>query len=106
MRSWGGGIVVYRSYALYEEEKTYNVLKGTIPDFDYDVKLAVTIDDKESKTIPDRGLYKVNVTCKDASTTGEWDYNAWNVKLENASNGSKCKIAFTTNGLTQKEYQN
>ncbi len=100
-----GGILLYRSYALYEEEKEFNVLKGQIPDFGYDIKmLSVVVDGNKSKTIPERGLYKTNVECTGGKTTGSWDYNAWNLVLENVESNAKCNINFTTNGLTQEEY--
>ena len=98
-----GAITLYRTYALYEEEKEFNVLKGTIPDFGYDIKmLSVVVDDKKETNIPARGLYKTNVDCTNG-TTGEWDYNAWNLTLENVSSNAKCNITFTSN-LSEEEY--
>ena len=39
-----GSIVVYKSYAIYEEENRYNIIEGIVPDYGYDVKLAVEVD--------------------------------------------------------------
>ena len=98
-----GSIVFLRSYALYEEEKEFNVLKGQIPDFGYDIKmLSVVVDGEKSKTIPTRGMYKTQIDCSNG-TRGEWDYNAWNLTLENVSENARCNITFTSN-LTQEEY--
>ena len=98
-----GSIVFIRSYALYEENKEFNVLKGQIPDFGYDIKmLSVVVDGEKSKSIPSRGLYKTEVECSNG-TRGEWDYNAWNLVLEDVESNSKCNITFTSN-LTQEEY--
>ena len=108
MWSWGGGII-YRSYATYQENKSYNVIKGTIPDFGYDVKFAVLVDNNKEDNIPsepknEQGeYYQVDVDCGEGKTTGEWDYNAWNVKLENVQEGSRCKLKFTSN-LTEADY--
>ena len=104
-----GGISLYRSYALYEEEQEYNVLKGQIPDFGYDVKFAVTVDGEKSNEIPNRqrkenDYYSVSVSCTNGTTVGEWDYNAWNVKLDDISDGSKCTLAFT-GGMSKDDYQ-
>ena len=97
------GFVLYRSYALYEEEKEFNVLKGQVLEFGYDIKmLSVVVDGNKSTTIPTRGLYKTKVECT-GGTTGEWDYNAWNLVLEGVESNSKCNIEFTSN-LTQEEY--
>ncbi len=98
-----GSIVLYKTYAFYEEKKAFNVLKGRIPDFGYDIKmLSVVIDDKKSETIPERGLYKTNVHCTNG-TFGEWDYNNWNLVLNNVSSESKCNVTFTS-GLSDAEY--
>ena len=98
-----GSIVLIRSYALYEEEKDFNVLKGQIPDFGYDIKmLSVVIDGEKSKNIPNRGLYKTQIDCSNG-TRGEWDYNAWNLTLENVSENARCNITFTSN-LSEEEY--
>ncbi len=100
---WGGGILVYRTYALYQSEKEYNVIKGIVPDFGYDVKLAIEVDGKKENSVPVRGLYKTNVVCNN-DATGVWDYNAWNLKIDNLKKDTKCNITFTS-GLTDAEYQ-
>ena len=98
-----GSITLYKTFAFYEEKKSFNVLKGRIPDFGYDIKmLSVVIDDKKSENIPERGLYKTNVHCTNG-TFGEWDYNNWNLVLNNVSSESKCNVSFTA-GLSQEEY--
>ncbi len=98
-----GSITIYKTFAFYEEKKSFNVLKGRIPDFGYDIKLlSVVIDDKKSETIPERGLYKTNVHCTNG-TFGSWDYNNWNLVLNNVSSESKCNIEFTS-GLSEEEY--
>ena len=98
-----GSITLYKTFAFYEEKKSFNVLKGRIPDFGYDIKLlSVVVDDKKSESIPERGLYKTNVHCTNG-TFGEWDYNNWNLVLNNVSSESKCNVSFTS-GLSQEEY--
>ncbi len=98
----GGGLLVYRTYALYQEEKEYNVIKGIVPDFGYDVKLAIQVNGAKANDAPARGLYKTEIKCNNEAT-GEWDYNAWNLKINNASEGTKCNITFTS-GLSDAEY--
>ena len=65
--------------------------------------LSVSIDGEKSKSIPSRGLYKTSVECSGERTTGEWDYNAWNLVLNNVESNAKCNISFTSN-LTEEEY--
>ncbi len=99
---WGGGILIIRTYALYQEDKEYNVIKGIVPDFGYDVKLAIEVNGEKAKIVPTRGLYKTSVVCNNEAT-GVWDYNAWDLKINNASEGTKCNITFTS-GLSKEEY--
>ncbi len=100
---WGGGIIVYRTYALYQEDKEYNVIKGIVPDFGYDVKLTIKVDGAKANNVPTRGLYKTSVVCNNEAT-GVWDYNAWNLKLDNLKKDTKCNMTFTSN-LSEEEYQ-
>ncbi len=105
-----GGIFLYKSYAYYENEKEYNVIKGIIPDFSYDVKFAIEVDGTKKNNIPttpkgtnQTKYYKVTATCDDG-IKAEWDYNAWNLKVENITKGTKCKLAFNST-LTEADYQ-
>ena len=102
-----GSIVLYKTYAYYEEAKTYNVLQGKVGDFGYDVKLAVTLDGVKQNSVPARGLYKTEISCKDRNgnqvSTGTWDYNDWSLNVENLQYETKCNVVFTSN-LTQEEY--
>ncbi len=105
----GGGIILSKSYALYETKKEYNVIKGTVPDFGYDVKLAITVDNKKQETMPsspkgDNGLYyEVKVNCGSSKTSGLWDYNAWRLNLDYIESNSKCNLTFTSS-MTKDQY--
>ncbi len=75
-----------------------------MPEDDYDV------NDPNKKSV----YYKVSVTC-DNDVQGEWDYNAWNLKLNNldnqanGANGTKCKLAFNDTqdgGMSSTERDN
>ena len=102
-----GSIILYKTYAYYEEAKTYNVLQGKVGDFGYDIKLAVTLDGVKQDSVPARGLYKTEISCKDGNgnqvSTGTWDYNNWSLTVENLQYETKCNVTFTSN-LTQEEY--
>ncbi len=92
MLFWGGGILVSRIYN-YAQGKYQNI---------NNTKVAIIVDGKVEDEIPARGLYKTEVQCN-GEATGEWDYNAWNLKIDNASVGTKCNITFTS-GLSDAEY--
>ena len=107
----GGGIILSKSYALYETKKEYNVIKGAVQNFNYDVKLAVTVDDEVQTNIPEAdsqdnegNYYQVGISC-DNDIKGEWDYNAWTLKLDNVINGTKCRLTFTST-MSQTERDN
>ena len=56
-------VIIYRSYAIYEEQSFFNVIKGSVPEQNYDVMLSYTIEDKDgnktsSTTIPEGRNYE------------------------------------------------
>ncbi len=96
-----GGISLYRSFAMYEEKATFDVLKGTVPDFSgADINLAFTIDGQKvsGKGFPNKnsGYAVKNVNCEN-DVTADWNNYKWN--LENIKNPQntpkiKCNIDF------------
>ena len=105
----GGGIILSKSYALYETKKEYNVIKVTVPDFGYDVKLAVIVDGEKKTDMPTSSqgengqYYKVDVSCGSSKTEGLWDYNAWRLNLDYIESNSKCNLTFTSS-MTKDQY--
>ncbi len=89
---WGGGILVSRIYN-YTQGKYQNI---------NNTKVAILVDGKERDEIPARGLYKTKVKCTN-DTTGNWDYNEWDLKLNNITEETKCNLEFTSN-LSPEEY--
>jgi len=93
------GIIVYRSYALYQQNKSYNVLRGTIPDFSSgDIELTFTIDGQVvDQAFPSKsdGYGVNNVTCEDG-VTAEWNIDNWGLVNINSNNSKKikCNIDF------------
>ena len=85
---------LYRSYALYEAKKEYNVIKGTVPEFKAsDLILSMTVDGKQSQNAPAKGNYGVVVSCDNAS--GEWDYDKWKALIGDfKTSRAKCTIDF------------
>ncbi len=80
-----------------------------MPDFGYDVKLAVTVDGVKQEEMPtnpkisDDNYYKVEVECPNSDTMAEWDYNAWKLKLSYVESNSKCTLKFTS-GMSKSDY--
>ncbi len=92
-------VIVLRSFALYEEKKEFDVIKGRVPDQNYDVMFSFSLEDEAGnktnlETIPEGKDYKVTVDCNNGST-GVWDYEAWGPLIQNLANTrTKCKINF------------
>ncbi len=92
-------IVVFRSFALYEEKKEFDVIKGRVPDQNYDVLFAFTLEDEDGnktniENVPEGTNYEVTVSC-DKGATGEWNYEEWGPLIKNLTNArTKCKINF------------
>ena len=98
-----GGITLYRTFALYEEKKEFNVLKGRVPDFvSGDVTIAAIIDGEASSTIPrkDDGYVFESVTCTNGAEA-EWDSSEWSIKIKNLiKSKTTCTLKFKSNGIS------
>lgn len=95
-----GGLVLYRTFALYEEKKEFNILKGVIPEFSQeDIQLAFTIDGAKGEIFPNRSARYVgkSVTCENGATAN-WDNSSWSLTDINPNGNKKvnCSIAFAT----------
>ncbi len=108
-----GGISLYRSFAMYEEKQTFDVLKGTVPDFSTkDITLAFTIDGETTNTkFPNKGEGYIveEVDCED-NVTADWNNGSWsleNIKTDGTAKKVKCTVKFktidTTSGLNGAE---
>jgi hypothetical protein len=86
-----GGIIFYRSYAIYENaketiEESFNIL-------DSDVEIAYTVNGDKASTFPQKGGYKVKIKCDGA--IGEWDYENWGILISKATSVKvKCSVDF------------
>lgn len=92
-----GSILLYRSYALYKEEKTFNVIRGKVPSFvNGDLEIAIMVDGESTSALPSKGSYDVSVLC-DKGATGYWDYEEWGPNIRTITTKTKCTIQFRTN---------
>ena len=91
-----GGITLYRTFALYKIEQSFDVLKGTVPNFrKSDIELAIMLDNEKAEKIPEKGNYKVDISCN-KEVDAEWDYYNWKLKVKDIINGTKCDLSFTS----------
>ncbi len=93
---------------MYENNKTYNVIKGKVPDFsvsDGDIMLAFTTDGMESTKFPNKNSgYIVNkITCNNG-ITADWDNISWSLTNINNSNNAK-KVICTIDFVHGQEYE-
>jgi hypothetical protein len=91
----GGGIIFYKYYSTYKENKTYNILKNQVSSYSNEAtELAYTINGVKATAFPSKGNYKVKIKCDNA--TGNWDYENWGLLISNATSEKvKCSVDFT-----------
>ena len=59
------------------------------------IHYAVNLDGVATDSVPNKGLYQVDVTCENA--TGKWLYDEWKLQVVNLSSEEvKCNLDFTT----------
>ena len=92
-------IVVYRSFAFFESSQEFNVIKGSVPNQNYDLMLSFQIEDGNgiqiSNTIPEGKNYEISIICNNGAT-GSWNYEEWGPKINNLTDTrTKCTILFT-----------
>lgn len=89
-----GGFSFYRTFALYEEKKEFNVLKGRVPDY---VKInTIAIINGEEGKIPtkEQECLIESITC-DKENVGRWDEETWQVKVDNPTDKEiTCTVQF------------
>ncbi len=92
----GGGILVYRSFALFEVSKTFNILEGKVPNFTKgDITLAVLVDGVKQDSFPDKNGHKyVGYECNnDAKLT--WNNETWRALID-TDKPTICTLKFET----------
>ena len=105
------GVFLYTSFAVFTEDKQFNVINGTYKD-PGDLYYAIYIDDQISNTIPSKDSGYTLDTEKSSCTNGAtitWDNDSWSavVNLSNYSAGNmsrtKCTMYFKKQ-LTAADY--
>ena len=97
-----GGIYLYSSFAVFSEEKHFNVINGTIQD-PGDIYFAYYVDGEITRSMPKQNTgYKLD-TEKSECTNGvipKWDYALWEFRVNysnyNAANYTitRCNLYF------------
>ncbi len=89
-----GIISLYRTFALYEEKKEFNILQGRVPDF-RNITILASIEGEITLNIPTKGSeYKpISVSC-DKGTIAHWDENNWKIQIDKLSDKDVTCIIF------------
>ena len=80
-------ISLFVTVKVYAAEATYT-----------DITISnIYVDEKEVDSLPTKaeGLYFEKVECSNG-VTGEWNREAWALKLNNVKSGTTCKVYFTS----------
>lgn len=94
-----GGITLYRTFALYEEKKEFNVLKGRVGDFrnsSKDIEISAIVNGQKSEEIPSKeeGYIVEKVVCTN-SATAEWDNEEWTLTIKKLTTSeTTCSLNF------------
>ncbi len=94
-----GGISLIASFAMYEEKASFDVLKGTVPDFRIgkgDVNfIALTVNGEKTNTVPLKGTYsKIDVKC-DNDALGIWNTEEWDLNIKHITKvPTSCTVDF------------
>ena len=92
-------IFVYRTYSIYQESQEFDVIKGSVPDQNYDIMFIFYLIDENgnktiSNTIPEGTDYGVKVECTNGAI-GSWDREAWGPRISNlTTTRTKCNVNF------------
>lgn len=103
--------VLYRSYAVYQEQQEFNVMKGKVPNLDYDVQIAMNVRNTMSEVeyvsdMPEGVNWDVLVTC-DHDATGSWNYDSWSLNVSNITQTkTRCNLTFTRPWVKFISYEN
>ncbi len=97
------GVILYRTFAIFQVNETQNMIEGTVQDMG-DVEFAFYIDGSLSTTVPDKKEdYSLDTSaskCIDMVTGNQtsnvnWDNENWEVRLKNISTTkTKCYLYF------------
>ena len=91
------GVFFYTSFASFESKETYNIMEGTVTN-PGDIYFAFYIDDKITKTMPQKGegyvLDKEKTTCTNGASI-DFNETDWSVKVLNMTKAyTKCTLYF------------
>ena len=96
-----GSLILYKTFAFYEEKAEFNIIKGRVPNFAKDdLEIAMTLDGVKISSLPNKNDgtnkgYDINLVCDGA--VGTFDYEKWGILVTNINKENvKCNISFTT----------
>ena len=107
-----GAIFLYKSYALYEEKKDFNVINGQVED-PGDLYFAYYVNGTISKDVPTKASGLILDTTKSSCTSGvtiSWDDEKWQANLnysnyqKNSTTRTKCTLYFTKKKVLLNNY--
>ena len=92
-----GVVHLYKTFAFYEEKKTFNVIRGRVPDFR--IKYTILLNNVASSNIPakDQGGVFSGYSCNKTGVTIQWDSGNWKPIASGPKGvGISCTLKFET----------
>ena len=98
--------MLYKSYALYKEEKIFNVIQGQVPEFKKntsDVIIAALIDGEFTNKIPlkEEPYVFESIECSHGAEAS-WNNDTWSLSINNLTiSGTTCTLHFARYGFEE-----
>lgn len=91
-------LLICRTYAIYTEKENLNMMKGLVPNQDYDVMVSfVEIDAEGNKkivdNIPEGKNWNIEINCNNDANVS-WNYKTWKIEMDILKTRTKCKLTF------------
>ncbi len=92
------GITLYKSFATFSVNKTFNVIQGKIPNKNSgDVTIAILVGNDKRDTFPDKNSYKyIETKCTNEDANVTFDKDSWKLSISNIDKKTNCIIKFET----------
>ena len=90
-----GVVHLYKTFAFYEEKKTFNVIRGRVPDFR--IKYTIYVNGVKSESMPTKSNKTAfnGYSCNKSGVKIEWDSTNWKPIVSGTKGvGINCDLKF------------
>lgn len=89
-------IILIKSYAIFEEKKEYNAIKGSVPNYvTKDISVKYYLDNQLVSNVPSKTEANYVTSSCNNNALPLWDNTTFSLNIENITNKTLCKIYFS-----------